>query len=208
MSRYIYTSNVGVGNYGGLNRRWGFGDNDEAKAKPRPMAKKVGGPLAKLAKKMAKKRKEEAKKQREAVKHAERERRKREKEEERHEKEEQFERSKIERQIKRELEFEIDEKKRGLDKERLKREIASKKMQIELQKLGPPGVIIPPGMQVAPVAMPPVQMPRGPLPMMAARPHQMVLPQARGPVRPAAITPQQARLGTLAAALASAMLLF
>ena len=236
MSRYIYTNQVGIGNYGGLAAAWGFGDGKN-KAKKH-----------KFKKQHKKQHREEhkRKKQREHQKHREekqREHKKKQREHEKHYEEKRRERGKHHEEKQREYRSEGSGKK--LDKlvEKINQRAAEGKpippgMAERISMLPPEAqealhsrvpflqtseeplpyaddeiapattdtVTTAPGTPGALPAPPIVGMRYPGMPMMRRGPMPTFRP--RGPVKPPVITPQQARIGTVAAALASAMLLF
>jgi len=215
MSRYIRTANLGFGNYGGLARTWGFGDDERRGPRAR------GGALSRIASKIKEdaieidektREKIAARMRKEAAKRALIEKRKREKQGEREEKEDKEERARLKRQAKRELREEIEEKRKAAEVESLRDEIAAKKVRQRAEEAMRAKMALSLGVPITtlPMVRGPVPMAYGPRPMMpgAMMPRPGAMPQPRRPARAPTITPQQARLGTLAAALASAMLLF
>jgi len=217
MSRYIRAANAGVGNYGGLAHAWGFGNGGGGWRRRfgRGRAHVGKGPKkpswVKGPKKWGKKAQEaaaklKAKRARELVKQGEWERRKAEKEEGRKSREERRKEAKERRQEERRQEEERQELREDIEDIRARKATrqAIQQAQQDIIRTQFPGAVVPgaplPLVMRAPIRRPMMmQMPR-------AAPGPVFKP--RGPVKAPIITPQQARLGTLAAALASAMLLF
>jgi len=203
MSRYVYTNQVGIGNYGGLASAWGFGDGKEKgrKRKHPPKGKKRGHHKGTRKGPPGQRRRQEVKpKFRDLPKEKKLHRL-----EKRIEKRTEAGKTPIPPKMAERIATLPPEAQEAL-RARFPFFRPSVDVAPPLVDVAPPPAEVPPTAPGALPMAPVVGMPMPMMPMMRGQPRPTFVP--RGPVKPPVITPQQARMGTLAAALAASMLFF